>query len=94
MSIDPAALGFRDVDASDLVGGEPAQNALVIERVLMGKGPPGAEAAVLLNAAAAIYVAGLASSIEAGLHAARAALGAGKGWDALGRLRAATATHR
>jgi anthranilate phosphoribosyltransferase len=93
-SIDPAALGFRDVDASDLVGGEPAQNALVIERVLMGKGPPGAEAAVLLNAAAAIYVAGLASSMEVGLNAARAALGAGKGWDALGRLRAATATHR
>lgn len=93
-TIDPSALGFRDVNAADLVGGEPAQNALVIERVLMGKGPAGAEAAVLLNAAAAIYVAGLATSIEAGLGAARSALDSGKGWDALGRLRAAAATHR
>ena len=91
-TIDPAPLGFVGISAGDLAGGEPAQNALIIERVLMGKGTPGAEAAVLLNAAAAIYVAGLASSVEQGLALARAALKAGKGWDALGKLRRASAT--
>ncbi len=89
--IDPARYGFTDLVAADLAGGEPAQNALVIERVLMGKGTPAAEAAVLLNAAAAIYVAGLAESVDAGLDLARTALKSGKGWDALGRLRRASA---
>lgn len=93
-TIDPVALGFKDIEAGDLAGGEPAQNATIIERVLLGKGPQGAEAAVLLNAAGAIYVAGLASSMEVGLAQARAALAAGKGWDALGRLRSAAAANR
>jgi anthranilate phosphoribosyltransferase len=93
-TIDPEALGFRGILAADLAGGEPAQNATVIERVLLGKGTKGAEAAVLLNAAAAIYVGGRAESLEAGLAVAREALAAGKGWDALGRLRSAAASNR
>jgi anthranilate phosphoribosyltransferase len=92
--IDPVALGFTGISAGDLAGGEPAQNATTIERVLLGKGPAGAEAAVLLNAAAAIYVSGRATSIADGLEQARAALVAGKGWDALGRLRSAAASNR
>lgn len=88
--IDPEALGFHGLKATDLAGGEPAENALVIERVLVGKGSAAAEAAVLLNAAAAIYVAGLAASIEAALVVARSALDQGKGWEALGRLRRAS----
>ncbi|HYT03659.1 MAG TPA: anthranilate phosphoribosyltransferase [Gemmatimonadales bacterium] len=44
-------------------------------------------AAVLLNAAAAVYVAGLAASYEEGLTRARDALAAGKGREALERLR-------
>jgi anthranilate phosphoribosyltransferase len=89
-TIDPEALGFRGLKATDLAGGEPAENARVIERVLVGKGPAAAEAAVLLNAAAAIYVAGLAESLEAALVTARTALEQGKGWEALGRLRRAS----
>lgn len=88
--IDPEQLGFTGLKATDLAGGEPAENALVIERVLVGKGAPAAEAAVLLNAAAAIYVAGLADSLEAALRGARTALAQGKGWEALGRLRRAS----
>lgn len=91
--LEPAALGFDGVSAADLAGGEPAQNAVVIERVLLGKGPRGAEAAVLLNAAAAIYVGGAAASMPAALEAARAALASGRGWDALGRLRRAVAAQ-
>jgi anthranilate phosphoribosyltransferase len=93
-TIDPVALGFSGINAAELAGGEPTQNAAVIERVLLGKGSAGAEAAVLLNAAAAIYVAGQATSMADGLALARAALAAGKGWDALGRLRSASASNR
>lgn len=93
-TIDPAELGFSGIAAGDLAGGEPAQNATVIERVLLGEGPPGAEAAVLLNAAAAHYVAGLSASLPEALVAMRGALTAGKGWDALGRLRGASAAQQ
>ena len=92
-TIDPESLGVRGVTAGELVGGEPAENAAIIERILVGKGSPGAEAAVLLNAAAAIVVAGLAPTLPEGMTAARAALAAGKGWDALGRLRRASAVR-
>ena len=92
--IDPEQLGFRDIVVDELAGGEPAQNATLIERVLLGKGPRGAEAAVLLNAAAAHYVAGLSRSMSDAITAVGGALRAGKGWDALGRLRGASAAHR
>lgn len=93
-TFDPASVGYGDISAADLGGGEPAQNATVIERVLVGKGTRGATAAVVLNAGAALYVAGLAESLPAGVELAREALEAGKGWDALGRLRSATASRR
>lgn len=92
-TIDPERLGFTGIDVADLAGGEPARNATVIERVLLGKGPRGAEAAVLLNAAAAIYVGGATDSLAEALATARTALTGGKGWDALGRLRRASAVQ-
>ena len=66
----------------------------VIERVLLGKGPKGAEAAVLLYTAAAHYVAGLSPSMKEAVGAVRGALAAGKGRDALGRLRGASSAQR
>ena len=91
---DPRDVGIEGIRASDLAGGEPEQNARLVERVLLGKGPAGAEAAVVLNAGAALYVGGMASSVADGVEKARAALKAGAGWDALGRLRAASASRR
>lgn len=93
-TIDPEALGFRGIAAADLAGGEPAENAALVEKVLVGKGPVGAQAAVVLNAAAALYVGGAAPEMKAAVALATAALKAGKGWDALGRLRSATASRR
>lgn len=93
-TIDPEALGFSGIVAGELAGGEPAQNATVIERVLLGKGPRGAESAVLLNAAAAVYVAGKASTLPEALSMVTDALRSGRGWDALGRLRSAAASQR
>ena len=87
--IDPGQLGFNGISPEDLAGGDPSTNARIIERVLSGEGPPGAEGAVLLNAAAAIYVSGLDSTMEAALARAREALESGAGRRALERLREA-----
>lgn len=90
-TIDPAALGFADVDVRDLAGGDPAQNARIVSAVLDGSGPPGARAAVLLNAAAAIYLAGLAPDFGSGVKLAADAVDNGSALRALKRLRAAYA---
>ncbi|MGV3707906.1 MAG: anthranilate phosphoribosyltransferase [Gemmatimonas sp.] len=88
--IQPSAAGEAGISASDLVGGGPEENAAVIEAVLAGSGKPGARAAVVLNAAAAIYVAGAAESYESAVERARVALVEGSGLQALERLRRAS----
>jgi anthranilate phosphoribosyltransferase len=90
-TIAPEAFGLFCADARELAGGGPAENARIVTEVLAGGGLPGARAAVLLNAAAAVYVAGLASDFGAALDVTRAALEAGKGAEALERLRKAYA---
>ena len=55
-TIDPVALGFRDLSADDLAGGEPAENAAIVRTILGGGGNRSARAAVTLNAAAALFV--------------------------------------
>jgi anthranilate phosphoribosyltransferase len=55
-TIDPATFGYTDLQASDLAGGEPADNAAIVREVLAGGGAHAAQAAVVLNAAAALYV--------------------------------------
>jgi anthranilate phosphoribosyltransferase len=87
--LDPADYGFTSMKASELAGGEPEENAALIVRVLDGEGPPAAEAAVLLNAAGAIYVSGKAKTYAKAVDAARAALKSGKGTAALAALRKA-----
>jgi anthranilate phosphoribosyltransferase len=57
--------------------------------VLSGEVRGAARAAVLLNAAAALYVAGAAPNYEEGVVMAERALDAGTGLDALERLRGA-----
>lgn len=86
-TIDPADFGFGGLDASDLAGGSPEDNAAIIEAVLAGGGAPGARAAVLLNAAAALYVAGLAATYGDGVQRATAALDGGAGRATLKALR-------
>ncbi len=85
----PESLGLAARDAAELAGGEPAENARVVLDVLGGGGRDGARAAVLLNAGAAVYVAGLERTYEAAVERARAALDGGLGLRTLERLRAA-----
>lgn len=88
-TLDPAEYGFSGMNPADLAGGEPSENAALIEAVLAGGGPPAAAAAVLLNAAGAVYVAGKATDYRAALQVAKGALNSGAGSAALERLRAA-----
>ncbi len=89
--IDPHELGFGAFDAADLAGAEPMVNARVVEATIRGTAAPGAQAAVLLNAAAALYVAGPATSLPAALAVARESVASGAALAALNRLRVATA---
>ena len=62
----PAALPFQPGTLDELRGGDAAENARALRRILSGgeRGPR--RDAVLLNAAAALFVAGRADSIQAG----------------------------
>ncbi len=86
-TIDPERAGVPLASASDLAGGDPPANARLIEDVLAGRGKSGAVAAVTLNAAAAIYVSGLATEFPEAVAMARDALRAGVGREALEKLR-------
>ena len=88
----PADYGMDSTDASELAGGDPADNARIVREVLSGGGTKAGRAAVILNAAAAIYVSGTAKDFAAGVSRAKAALEQGKGMAALERLRAAYST--
>ncbi len=90
-TIDPDEHGFALASASELAGGEPAQNAALITAVLEGSASAGATAAVLLNAAAAIYVSGRVPTLAAGVSFARESVTSGAAMASLERLRRAAA---
>lgn len=55
-SLDPAGLGLASTSLAGLEGGEPGENAARIRVLFDDRAPPALRGAVLLNAAAAIYV--------------------------------------
>lgn len=71
---DPAELGIPKYETRDLAGGSPEENAREGERLLAGGGSEAVRQAVLLNAGAALAVAGAAGSIAEGYRAAKKAL--------------------
>jgi len=90
--IDPERFRLGIKDVAELQGGEPAANAERLERILgNGNADPSGLAAVLLNAGAAIYVAGIAGSLAEGIGRAREVVASGAARAALDRLRKATA---
>ncbi len=88
--IDPADHGWKDVDALDLAGAEPSDNARIIHELFAGRIHGAARAAVALNAGAAIYVSGRAVSFEDAVHLAEAAIDSGLAAATLEKLRVAT----
>lgn len=79
--------GLRGGPARELAGGDPARNAELIQAVLSGADEGPRRDAVLLNAAAAIVVAGLASDPPEACARARESLDSRAGLRVLESLR-------
>jgi anthranilate phosphoribosyltransferase len=85
-------LGLPTTPTSRLAGGTAEQNARTIEAIFRGE--PGAKRdVVLLNAGAALLVAGVVEQLEAGIERAGLTIDAGLATELLGRLRAERAAH-
>lgn len=87
--VEPGQFGLAPAELSEIAGGAPAENAATVRAVLAGE-PGAARDVVLLNAAAAIYVGGLAGDLGEGVEKAAAAIDSGAAVTVLERLIAAT----
>ncbi len=76
-TITPADFGLADTKLASIRGGDPATNARILRAVLAGEPHP-ARTGVLLNAAAALYVAGAARSLPDGAGLAARLIDSGK----------------
>ena len=83
--ISPEELGLRKVKPEALRGGDAAENATAVKNVLEGK-PSAFRDIALINAAAALVVAGKAKDLKDGLHAAAHSVDSGEAEGRLDRL--------
>jgi len=84
-TIKPEDFGFERCQKSDLVGGDPSENAEITRKIL--KGEKGHKRnAVLMNAGAALYIAGKAPSMADGIKLAAELIDSGKAYAALEKL--------
>ena len=83
--IEPEDLGVTPVGRAEIVGGDSAKNAAMARSVLDGE-KGGTRAAILLNAGAACYVAGLARDMREGARLAAEAIDSGEANDVLVRF--------
>jgi anthranilate phosphoribosyltransferase len=85
--IEPASYGLDCDDLESLAGGEPADNAMRIERLLAGNAERVVRCAVLLNAGAALYVSAKGWSLEQAIDRGKESLASGAAARVLARLR-------
>ena len=81
----PADVGLPKAPAGALQGGDAHENARIIERVLAGARGP-ARDVVLLNAGAALFIAGAAASVDDGIARASRAIDRGDARRTLERM--------
>jgi anthranilate phosphoribosyltransferase len=86
-TIEPADLGLDRYPVEAVAGGTPAENAAAIEGIVASEVGGGKRDIVLANAGAAVYVAGLADSLKAGVERAREAIEDGGAAETLVSLR-------
>ena len=91
-TLTPADLGLDSAPIEAVAGGSPEENAADLEAILTGEERGPKRDLILANAGAAIYVAGEADSLEAGVEAAAAAIDSGDAAAKLDALRESTAT--
>jgi anthranilate phosphoribosyltransferase len=90
----PGDVGVEVASEEDYGGGTPSENAALTRAILSGEGAGRASVDLaVINAGAAIYVAGRADTIAAGVEAARTALTDGNAARALERFVRATRAY-
>jgi anthranilate phosphoribosyltransferase len=83
--VHPADYGLPKASAAALKGGDASQNAALVRAVLDGvQGPP--RTVVLLNAGAALFIAGHTESVKDGITRAADAIDSGRARQILSRL--------
>jgi anthranilate phosphoribosyltransferase len=90
-TVHPKDLGFETVtNPAQLLGGDAESNARRIESILSGSESGAAREMILLNAGAALYIAGMEENLTGGISLARRSLQTGAAARALDKLREAS----
>ena len=87
--VEPGQFGIAPAQLEEVAGGSPEENAAATRAVLAGEPGPKRDLTVL-NAAAAIYVGGLAADLGEGIAKAATAIDSGAAGNVLERLVEAT----
>ncbi len=82
----PEQFGLKRADKSEVVGGEPEDNAKITLSVLKGEDRSAKRDIVMLNAGCALYVTGKAKSITDGVKLAGELIDSGKAMEKLNEL--------
>ncbi len=85
-TVNPESFGLTLAPLSAIIGGTPAENAERLVKILKGEGTLAERQIIQLNAGAAIYLYGIADSIEEGIKRAGEILDSRQGYDLLCHL--------
>ncbi len=83
--VTPESVGIARGTLADIVGGDAAENAAIVRAILAGEPGPRRDV-VLMNAAAALLVAGAVPDLAAGVMAARDSIDSGRAASSLEAL--------
>ncbi len=83
--LSPEDFGYRLARPEEIAGGTPEENARKLMNVLKGERSP-ARDIIAMNSGAAVYVSGLASTLQEGARMAEQALDSGKALKTLKRM--------
>jgi len=84
--IEPEQFGFDKCDKKELEGGNPQENAAITKAILSGEEKGAKKDAVVLNAAACIYIAKKADTIQEAVKVAEEMITSGKAMEVLNQF--------
>ena len=88
-TLTPADLGLEQAGIGEVAGGQPTENAADMQAIVTGEETGAKRDIILANAGAAIYVAGAADSLDAGVDQAAEAIDSGAAAEKLDELQSA-----
>lgn len=84
--VSPADFGLKEYTLDDIKGGKPEENATIVKSILTGEGTDAHNSAVVINAAALLYLHGRADSLEQAADIAMETLKSGQAINTLNKL--------